>query len=184
MKYQDLSKFSLPKNFRGRNSIIVVLWWSIQSTLFAISPQPFFKWRVFLLRIFGAKIGKNVRIRSNVKVTYPWKVKIGNNCWIGDNCNLYSLGEITIGNDVALAHQVYLCTGNHNYSKVTFDILAEPIIIEDEVWLPNDVFVGPGVTIGKGCVVGARSTVLKDLPTGMICFGYPAKPIRKRQIKK
>ncbi len=180
MKYQDLSKFVLPKGFRGKNGFYVILWWTVQSTLFALSPQPFFKWRRFLLRLFGAVVGDNVLIRPTVKITYPWKVKIGDNCWIGDDCDLYSLGEIEIGNNVAIAHRVYLCTGNHDYTKVTFDISAEPIKIEDEVWLPNDVFIGPGVTVGKGCVVGARSTVLHDLPEGMLCFGNPAKPIRKR----
>lgn len=180
MKYQDLSKFKQPSDFRGRSAVIVILWWMVQYTLFSWSPQPFFGWRAFLLKLFGAKIGKNVRIRPTVKITYPWKIKIGDNCWIGDNCDLYSLGEIEIGNNVALAHKVYLCTGNHNYTKETFDIYAEPIKIEDEVWITNDVFVGCGVTIKRGCVIGARSTVLQDMPEGMVCYGYPAKPIKKR----
>jgi len=183
MKYQDLAQFRQPAGFRGRNAAIVILWWTIQSTLFSWSPQPFFRWRIFLLRMFGAKIGKNVRIRSTVRVTYPWKIKIGDNCWIGDYCDIYSLGNIELGNNVALAHKVYLCTGNHDYTKITFDIFEKPIKIEDEAWLANDVFVGCGVTIGKGCVIGARSTVLQNMPEGMICYGYPAKPMRKR-IKK
>lgn len=182
MKYQDLRTFKLPKDFRGRNAIWVLLWWTVQNTLFAWSPQPFFKWRIMLLKLFGAKIGHNVNIRPTTKITYPWKVSIGNNCWIGDNCDLYSLGMITIGDNVAIAHRVYLCTGNHNYQKTTFDILEAPIFIEDEVWLPNDVFIGPGVTIGKGCVIGARSTVFNDMPEGMICYGNPAKPIKRRII--
>jgi putative colanic acid biosynthesis acetyltransferase WcaF len=184
MEYQDLSKFKQPQDFRGKNPIIVVLWWTIQNTLFAWSPQPFFGWRNFLLKLFGAQIGKKVNIRPTVRITFPWKIKIGDYCWIGDNSYLYSLGEIEIGNHVAISHRVYLCTGNHVYTKLSFDILAQPIKIEDEVWLPNDVFIGPGVTIGKGCVIGARSTVLNNMPEGMICFGYPAKPIRKRIIKE
>ncbi len=181
--YQDLMSFTLPKKFRERNALIVILWWTIQSTMFAWSPQPFFGWRILILRLFGAKIGNNVKIRPTTRITYPWKLKIGNNCWIGDNCDLYNLGDIEIGNNVALAHRVYLCTGNHDYTKTTFDILAEPIKIEDEVWLTNDVFVGPGVSVGKGCVIGVRSTVLNNMPEGMICYGYPAKPVRKRIIK-
>lgn len=179
-KYQDLEAFVLPAGFRGRNTFFVLLWWFIRSTLFSLSPQPLFGWRRFLLRLFGAKIGKNVKIRSSVKITYPWKFKIGDNCWIGDDCDIYNLGDIIIGNDVAIAHKVYLCTGNHDYSKNTFDILSESIKIEDEVWIPNDVFIGPGVTIGRGVVIGARSTVFHDLPAGMICYGYPAKPVRSR----
>jgi len=183
-KYQDLAKFQVPPTFRGRPAWFVQLWWLAQAILFQPSPQLLYEWRAFLLRLFGAKIGKNVKIRSSVKITYPWKLTVGDNSWVGDDCDLYTLGKISIGKNVALAHRVYLCTGNHDYTSLTFDILSQDIVIEDEVWLPNDVFVGPGVTIGEGCVVGARSTVLADLPGGMVCYGSPAKAIRPREIKK
>lgn len=182
--YQDLSLHRVPLGFRGRNKIIVQLWWIIQSTLFAWSPQFCYSWRRFLLRLFGAKIGKSVLIRSSAKFTYPWKVSIGDFSWIGDECVFYSLGNITVGKHVSIAHRDYFCTGFHNIHSLSFDIGQKPIVIEDECWIPNDIFVGPGVTIGKGTVVGARSTVLKNLPSGMICYGNPAKPIKKRGISK
>ena len=152
--YQDLSKFIVPKEFRGRSIWIVQLWWFIQATLFRLSPQIFYEWRNFLLRIFGAQIGKGVKIRSTALITYPWHLNIGDNCWIGDQCTIYNLGKITLGNNVALAHHVYLCTGMHDYRDINFQIYSLEINIMDEVWLPNDVFVAPGVTIGKGAVVG------------------------------
>ena len=179
-EYQHLDKFRVPNGFRGRSVVIVQLWWLVQATLFMWSPQFMYGWRRFLLRLFGADIGKNVLIRSSVKVTYPWKIKIGDTVWIGDNTTLYSLGTIEVGSNVAIAHRVYLCAGSHDYTKITFDILAENIKIRDQVWLPNDVFIGPGVTIGKGAVIGARSSVFADMPEGMICIGSPAKPVRKR----
>jgi putative colanic acid biosynthesis acetyltransferase WcaF len=181
--YQDLQQHKVPKDFRGRNKFIVQLWWITQSTIFACSPQICYGWRRFLLRLFGAKIGKGVLIRPSAKFTYPWKVTIGDHSWIGDDCVFYSLGEIHIGKNVSIAHRDYFCTGLHDITKITFDIQQKPIFIEDECWIPNDVFVGPGVTIEKGCVVGARSTVLKNLPAGMICYGNPAKPIKQRIIK-
>lgn len=181
--YQDLSKFSVPSGFRGRSALVVQLWWLVQATFFRWSPQFLYGWRSFLLRLFGAHIGKDVKIRSTTNITYPWFLSIGDYCWIGDDCTIYNLGRITLGNNVALAHQVYLCTGMHDFLKKDFPIYAEEIVIEDEVWLPNDVFVGPGVTIGRGVVVGARSTVLHDLPEGMICFGNPAKPVKPRVMK-
>lgn len=180
--YQDLSKHKVPSSFRGRSKITVQLWWIIQSTLFAWSPQFLYGWRRFLLRLFGAKIGKKVLIRPSARFTYPWKVSIGDYSWIGDDCVFYSLGKITVGRNVSIAHRDYFCTGLHDISKITFDIGQKPIVIEDECWIPNDVFVGPGVTIGKGTVVGARSTVLKDLPGGMICYGNPARPIKTRIV--
>ena len=181
--YQDLSRFTVPKGFRNRSKWTVQIWWIIQATLFRISPQFLYEWRSILLRLFGAKIGKGVKIRPTSKITYPWNLSVGDFSWIGDDCTIYNLGRITIGNNVALAHHVYLCTGMHDYLDIHFPIYAEEIVIKDEVWLPNDVFVGPGVTIGRGVVVGARSTVLNDLPEGMICYGNPAKPVKKREIK-
>lgn len=180
-KYQDLSQFVIPKGFRGKNVIVVQLWWIIQSTLFGCSPQFMYSWRRFLLRLFGAEIGKEVLIRPSAKIIYPWKLSIGDFSWIGDNTVLYNLGQINIGKNVAIAHRVYLCTGIHDYQNISFDIDQKPVTIEDEVWLPNDVFIGPGVVIGKGCVIGARSTVLKSMPEGMVCYGNPAKPVKKRQ---
>lgn len=182
MNYQRLDIFSLPANFRGRSAFIVQLWWIVQGTLFAWSPQFLYNWRRFLLRLFGAQIGKNVLVRPSVKITYPWKLKIGDYSWIGDDSVLYSLGHIEIGEHTALAQSVYICTGNHDYSKLEFDILAQPVKIGSQVWLTTDVFVGPGVTIGDGTIVGTRSTVLNDLPGGKICFGSPALPVKDRPI--
>lgn len=182
--YQDLALHKVPCGFRGRNKFVVQLWWIVQATLFAWSPQILYGWRRFLLRLFGAKIGKKVLIRPSAKFTYPWKVSIGDCSWVGDDCVFYSLGEIKIGRNVSIAHRDYFCTGYHDIHSLSFDIKQKPIVIEDECWIPNDVFVGPGVTIGRGAVVGARSTVLKDLPKGMICYGYPAKPIKERGISK
>jgi putative colanic acid biosynthesis acetyltransferase WcaF len=182
-QYQDLTRHFVPPSFRGRSKIVVQVWWFVQASFFAWSPQIFYGWRRFLLRLFGAQIGKKVLIRPSSKFTYPWKVSIGDYSWIGDDCVFYSLGKISIGRNVSIAHRDYFCTGFHDISKISFDIGQKPIVIEDECWIPNDVFVGPGVKIGRGTVVGARSTVLKDLPGGMVCYGNPAKPIKQRIIK-
>ena len=85
---QDLKGFSVPKGFRGGNGIKVQLWWAVQATLFAWSPQILYRWRAFLLRLFGAKIGKNVVIRPSVKITYPWKLTLGDYAWVGDDAVL------------------------------------------------------------------------------------------------
>lgn len=180
MIYQDLQKFTVPKTFRGKSKITVQLWWIVQGTLFALSPQFFYGWRRFLLRSFGAKIGKGVLLRSTVKVTYPWNIEIGDYSWIGEDNVLYSLGKIKIGSNVALAHKVYINTGGHEYDKISFDIFCEPVVIEDECWLTNDVYVAPGVTIGKGSIIAARSSVLKSMPRGKICVGTPAIAIKDR----
>jgi putative colanic acid biosynthesis acetyltransferase WcaF len=183
MVYQDLSMFCLPKGFRGRHALVVQLWWLIQATIFAWSPQFAYNWRNFLLRSFGAKIGKNVIIRPSVITTYPWRLTIGDNAWIGDNAVLYTLGEITIGKDAVVSQRSYLCTGTHDYQSVAFDIYAKPIVIEEQVWVATDVFIAPGITIRKGAVIAARSSVYNDMPELMICMGNPAKPIKSREMK-
>lgn len=181
MQYQDLKNFTVPETFRGKSKVTVQLWWMVQATLFAWSPQVMYGWRRFLLRLFGAKIGKGVLLRSTVKVTYPWNLEVGDYTWIGEDCVIYNLAKITIGSNVALSHKVYLNTGGHEYQKPSFDIFAEPIVIEDECWITTDVYVAPGITIGRGTIVAARSSVLKDLPENKICVGTPAIPIKNRK---
>jgi len=178
--YQDLSRFRLPDGFRGRPAWLVQLWWLVQAVLFHPSPQVFFAWRSFLLRLFGAQIGKDVLIRPSASVTYPWKVSIGDYSWIGDEVVLYSLSEITIGRHTVISQESYLCAAYHDYTRPTFDMIAGPITIGDQVWIAADVFIAPNVTVGFGCLVGARSTVFHDLPAGMVCYGSPAIPVRSR----
>ena len=137
-------------------------------------------WRRSLLRIFGAKIGRNVIIRPSTQITYPWKLTIGDYSWIGDEVVLYSLGDIVIGSNSVISQRSYICTGTHDYTSSNFSIYAQKITIGDKCWLATDVYVAPGVTINDNTVVGARSSVFKDLPKGKICLGSPAKPIKSR----
>ena len=180
MKYQNLDQYQTPKDFRGKSKIIVQLWWIVQATFFSWSPQFLYGWRRFLLRSFGATIGKSVIIRPTVKITYPWKLTIGDYSWIGDDVVLYTLGEIEIGAHAVISQRGYICTGTHDYESPDFRIYAEKITIGKKCWLATDIYVAPGVSIGEGTVVGARSSVFKDLPSQKICIGNPAKPIRDR----
>lgn len=178
---QDLGSFRLPDRFRGRPAWFVQLWWLVQATAFAWSPQFMYGWRRWLLRLFGAQIGSAVLIRPSVQVTYPWKLSIGDWSWIGDDAVLYCLGDISIGDNVVISQRSYICTGSHDYSLPAFNIYSKPIQIESEVWIATDVYVAPGVRIGQGSVVGARSSVFNDLPPMAICYGSPAKPVRLRR---
>jgi len=119
-------------------------------------------------------------IRPSAKVAYPWNLVIGKNVWIGDHAELYSMGRIVIGNDVVISQKAYLCTGTHDYTKPSFDVIVNDIVIEDQVWVATDVFVAPGIRLGRGAVIGARSSVFKDMPENMICFGTPARPMMPR----
>lgn len=177
---QQLNKFKVPDNFRGKPKFVVQLWWLVEALFFRTSPQVFYGWRRFLLRSFGAKIGKGVIVRPTVRITYPWKVKIGDYSWIGDEVTLYSLGNITIGDNTVVSQKSYLCTGSHDYKKVDFPIYSKPIIIGNNCWLATDVFVSPGIKIDNGVVVGARSTVVKNLDGNSVYIGSPTKFLKKR----
>ena len=165
-KFQDLSLFRTPADFRGRSGLTVLLWQTVQQTLFAWSPQPAYGWRRWLLRLFGAQVGKGVLVRPTTRVTYPWKVKLGNYCWIGDHAEIYSLGAITIGDNAVISQRSYICAATHDYKDITFPLVANPVVIEREAWIATDCFIAPGVTIGAGTIVAARSTVLQSVPRG------------------
>ena len=178
-----LDKFKLPHNFRGKSKITVQLWWLVQASLFRCSPQFMYGWRRFLLRSFGANIGKKVIIRPTVQITYPWKVSIGDYSWVGDDVVLYSLGEIEIGSNTVISQRSYICTGSHDYTKNDFPIYSKKTVIEDSCWLATDVFVAPGIIIKQGTVVGARSSVFNDLEAFSVYAGSPAKFIKKRDVE-
>ncbi|HEY4359232.1 MAG TPA: putative colanic acid biosynthesis acetyltransferase [Acidobacteriaceae bacterium] len=182
-QYQRLDLFQVPAGFRGRSKAVVQLWWLVQATLFAMSPQILYGWRASLLRMFGAKIGRGAIIRASVKTPYPWRLNIGDHCHIGDDVCLYTYGEIEIGAHSVISQRSYLCAGSHDYTRPTFDLIAEKITVGPEVWVATDVFVAPGVTIGRGAVIGARSSVFRDVPGGTVSVGTPAKVVGDRKMK-
>jgi putative colanic acid biosynthesis acetyltransferase WcaF len=146
-----------------------------------MSPQFAYGYRAWLLRQFGARIGKDAIIRPSVTVTYPWKVSLGDNVWLGDDVVLYSLGEINIGSDTVISQRSYLCAGDHDHRRPEFPIRARSITIGEQSWVAADAFIGPGVNIGAGAVIGARSTVLRDMPAAMVCAGNPCRPMHARE---
>lgn len=179
-RYQDLSLFRVPSGFRGRSAITIQVWWIVQATLFAWSPQFLYGWRRYLLRLFGAKIGRKVILRPTVRITYPWKVEIGDYSQIGDRTELYSLSNILIGKNVVVSQDSYICTGGHYPDRLDFKIYADEIIIEDEVWLAAQCFVMPGVVIGRGSFCKVRSLITRNVPCGMILAGAPARIVGPR----
>lgn len=177
MRRQILSDYDTPIGFRGA-SIVKVQLWRFVKVLFHCSPRFANSWRCFLLRCFGAKIGKKVLIRPSANIEYPWKVTIGSYSWIGEDVNIYSLGNIAIGSNSVISQKTYLCSGSHDYMSESFDIFSKDVVIGDECWLATDVYVAPGISIASGSVVGARSSVFKNIEQAGIYAGSPAKLIK------
>jgi putative colanic acid biosynthesis acetyltransferase WcaF len=165
---------------RGRSNLVVLLWWFVQGTLFRFSLHQMYSWRSMLLRLFGAEIGKNVKIRPSAKFTYPWKVAIDDFSWVGDFVEFYSLDTITVGKHCVISQNSYLCTGSHDLTDIHFGLITKPILIKDGVWVASDVFVYPGVTLEEMAVIAARSTVTSNVPAEEIYAGTPAQYIKHR----
>ena len=156
-----LSKFNNDSYQRGASRGKELAWWLVRSIFFA----PWFPLpsalKVVILRLFGAKVGKGVVIRSRVNITMPWRLKIGDNVWIGDEVLILSLAEVSIGSNVCVSQRAFLCTGSHDFKNPTFDLLTEPIHVGDGSWICAQAFVGPGSTIPSGTMLKA-GTVWKQ----------------------
>jgi putative colanic acid biosynthesis acetyltransferase WcaF len=169
-------------SFSLRNRIARLLWGFVNLLFFRFSPKPMHGWRSFILRCFGAKIGKGVHVYPGVKIWGPWNLDLGDECGVASTAILYSQGKITIGRRAVISQGVNLCTGTHDYTRVGSPLITKPITIGDNVWVAAEAFVHPGVTIENGCVIGARSVVINNMPEWMVCSGHPCKPLKKRVI--
>lgn len=161
-----------------------VLWSIVWHVLFRYSPRTFHSWRNFLLRIFGANLHPKARVYPSAKIYAPWNLTMQENATLGDYVICYCVDEISIGANTTISQYSYLCGADHDYEHHRFPLRPKKIKIGAQCWIAADVFVAPGVTIGEGTVVGARSSVFKDLQPWKVCGGTPAKVIKSRIIKE
>jgi putative colanic acid biosynthesis acetyltransferase WcaF len=170
-------------SFSLGNRLLRGLWGIVWLVFFSVSPRPFHAWRRLLLRSFGAKLGKHVNVYPNVKIWAPWSLIIGNRVGIADGVTLYNMAPMTIGDNCVISQGAYLCGGSHDIDSANFQLLAKPITLENNVWVCAEAFVGPGVSIAEGCVLGARAVVVKSIAEPWsVWAGNPAvmKRMRKR----
>lgn len=156
------------------------LWLLVQSTLFRWSPRPCHGFRAWLLRCFGADIAGPVVIFPTARIVFPQKLTLARHAMVGPHVNLYNLAPIRLEYGANVSQHCHLCAGTHDFTRWDMPLVARPIVIGKNAWLGADVFVGPGVTVGELCVVGARSVVVKDLPPRMVCAGQPCRPLKPR----
>lgn len=165
-----------------REVLLRWLWAFVQATLFRWSPRPLHRFRARLLRLFGANIPvpSQVVVFPTVRIAFPWKLSLAPRSMVGPEVVIYNLAPITLARGANVSQRTHLCAGTHDYKRWSMPLVTAPITIGENAWLGADVFVGPGVTIGELCVVGARSVVVHDLPPRMICVGHPCRPIKDR----
>lgn len=159
-----------------------LIWVVVQGCVFRLIPHRFFAAHCFILRMMGARIGKNVHIRPSVNIRHPWLFSIGDYSSLGDDVTVYNLGRIDIGAHTAVSQNVHLCAGTHDYKDPSLPLIRSSITIGAGVWICADAFVGPDVTIHDNVLVAARAVVTKDVPPGVIVGGNPAKVIRERPM--
>jgi len=178
----DLSRYSAAGFERGAGTFKEGLWLVVSLFLFRLCPLSLSALKASVLRAFGAEVGRGVTIKPQVKITFPWKLKIGDHVWLGEECWLLNLGRIEIGSHVCISQRAFLCTGNHDYKSATFDLMVKPITIADGAWLGASTWVGPGVTVGTHAVLSAGSVAAKDLEGNWIHAGNPAVAVKPRII--
>lgn len=160
------------------------IWLLVQSTVFRWSPRPFHGFRSRLLRMFGADIPEpgKVVVFPTARVMFPWKLSLQPRAMVGPHVNLYNLATIRLEYGANVSQYCHLCAGTHDFTRWDMPLVAKPITIGRNAWLGADVYVGPGVSVGELCVVGARAVVVKDLPAKTICAGSPCGPLRAREL--
>jgi putative colanic acid biosynthesis acetyltransferase WcaF len=180
--YVDLSKYSHGEFDRGSGIFKEGLWLIVSLFLFRLCPFSFSALKRLMLRSFGGRVGKGVVIKPQVKITFPWKLTIGDHVWLGEECWLLNLERIIIGNNVCISQRAFLCTGSHNHKLSTFDLITKPITVEDGVWLGAGCWVGPGVVVSADSVLTAGSVTTKDLEPNGVYRGNPAVLLKQRVI--
>jgi putative colanic acid biosynthesis acetyltransferase WcaF len=166
----------------GASKLTQVLWYFTNIVFFKNPFNIFSGSKTFLLKLFGAKLGKAVLIKPGVNIKYPWKLAIGDHCWIGEDVWIDNLSDVIIGNNVTLSQGALLLTGSHDHTKETFDFISLRVVLEDGVWIGAKGVVFGGVTAGSHSILGINSVAEKNLQPYLVYKGNPAIPVIERII--
>lgn len=181
VRLADFKGFQFDK---GASKCKQALWYFVNALFVRASWNPFMGIKVFLLRLFGAKIGKGLVIKNNVIVKSPWNLIVGDDCWIGESVWIDNLDRIVIGSNVCISQGAMLLTGNHDYTISTMPYRNAPIVIEDGAWIGAQTTVCPGVLVHRNSILTVGSIATKNMEENGIYQGNPAVKVRERNIKK
>lgn len=178
----QLSSFSNTWYKPGRNVVVRCLWYFTNAAYFK-SSFPFNGFKIFLLRLFGAKIGNGLVLKPGVNIKCPWRLTIGNHVWIGEKVWIDNLGDIVIEDNVCISQGAMLLCGNHNYKKAAFDLIVKDITLKQGTWVGAKSVVCPGVIADAHSVLSVGSVATKNLEAYTIYRGNPAEATGKREIQ-
>ena len=165
------------------SKVVRAVWQVVWLFLYRPTPRLFHPWRRFLLRIFGAKLGKAVHPYPSSRVWAPWNLEMGDHACLSEGVDCYCVDKITIGAHSTVSQYSFLCAASHDYTSAAMPLVTGPINIGERVWITADVFVGPGVSIGDGAVITARSSVFSDIPPWAVARGNPAVVVKARKFE-
>lgn len=171
-------------NYGTKHKLTRFLWKVCWCCFASWTPYQFRPWRVFLLRLFGARIGKLTDVRNSANIWFPANLIIGDNSLIGPGAIIYNMDLVTIGSGCIISQRATLCAGTHDVDSDKFPLITKPISLEDNCWVASEAFVGPGVIMGSGSVLGAAAVTFRELEPSGIYVGNPAKLVRKRNLFK
>lgn len=170
-------------SFSIGNRLSRLVWMTCWTLLARWTPPPLHGWRRLILRAFGARIGRGVRVYGSARIWYPPLLEMGDYSVIGPSANCYNQGAVTIGARAVISQGAQLCAGTHDVSDPNFQLVTRPIAIGERAWIAADAFVGPGVTVGEGAVLGARAVAMRNLEPWTIYSGNPAQSLRPRIMR-
>jgi putative colanic acid biosynthesis acetyltransferase WcaF len=157
------------------------LFWSAIWLLAASwTPAPMHRWRIWLLRRFGAEVHSTAHIYGSVRVWYPRNLQMKEHSCLGPRVSCYSMAPIRLGENAIVSQGAHLCAGGHDIDDSSFQLVVQPIVLERNAWVAAEAFIGPGVTVREGAVIGARAVVFKDADPWTVYVGNPARPLRAR----
>lgn len=182
MNKVDLSQY---QNALSRKNQIARFIWTIVWAVF-VRPLPRSlgnSWKLFLLRLFGAKVHSKAVVYSSVRIYMPWNLAMEEYSCLSPEVDCYNVAKVKIGAHATVSQKTYLCAASHDITKSYNPLIIAPIIIEDQAWIGASAFIGMGVTIGQGAIVGATASVYKNVEPWTVVGGNPAKFIKRREIK-
>ena len=179
----DLSQYNNSWYSPGASKLKILIWYFVNLLFVKNDYQPVSSLKIFVLRLFESNIGKGVTIKPGVNIKYPWRLVVGDYCWIGEDVWIDNLADIRLGNNVCLSQGAMLLCGNHNYKKSTFDLQIGEIVLEHGVWISAKAIVCGSIIVKSHAILSVGSVASKSLEPYGIYRGNPAVKVRERVIE-
>jgi len=185
MSKEDIDYMEFVTPYTKKDKLLRLLWTIVWNLLARPFPRSScMPWKRMLLRLFGAKMSSTSKVYASAKIYKPWHLTMKDHATIGDDVDCYNAAPVTIGINATISQGTFLCTASHDIESQHHEQTEKPIVIGDRAWVAAHAYIGPGVTVGEGAVVGATASVYKDVEPWTVVGGNPSKVLKRRVINK